>query len=138
MPARSLNGIPQLLKGTSVKPVLWRPIAAWALVASLALASIGGPGWAQGQFEEAKLESFVTAAISVNQLIDEWTPRINEAQDEAQATALRDQANAELAAAIEQTNGITVDEYRAISQAVRNDPQLAEQVTRIYQERTGQ
>jgi hypothetical protein len=54
------------------------------------------------------------------------------------AEELRDQANAELASAIEQTDGITVEEYREISQAVRGDPDLAARVTEIYQERAGQ
>jgi predicted secreted protein len=124
-------------KGTSVKTALRRSIGALALVATLALAS-GGPTQAQDQFEQVKLESFVTAAITVNELIEQWTPRINGAQNEAEAAELRDEANAELAAAIEQTNGITVEEYREISQAVRGDPQLAARITEIYQDRVAQ
>lgn len=120
-----------------MKIALRRSIGALALVAIMAFAS-AGPAQAQDQFEQAKLESFVTAAITVNELIEQWTPRINGAQNEAEAAELRDEANAELAAAIEQTNGITVEEYREISQAVRGDPQLAARVTEIYQDRVGQ
>ena len=120
-----------------MKSVFRRSMGALALIAIVAVA-IGSHAQAQDQFEPAKLESFVTAAISVNELIEQWTPRINAAQNEAQAEELRDEANAELAAAIEQTNGITVEEYREISQAVRGNPELAARVTEIYQERTGQ
>jgi hypothetical protein len=120
-----------------VRSVFWRSIGALALIAILAVAT-GDRADAQDQFEPAKLDSFVTAAISVNELIEQWTPRINAAQNETQAEELRDQANAELASAIEQTDGITVEEYREISQAVRGDPDLAARVTEIYQERAGQ
>ena len=114
---------------------LRRALGAFALIATLAFA-LGGTVQAQDQFEQAKLESFVTAAIAVNELIQQWTPRINGAQNETQAAELRDQANAELAEAIDQTSGITVDEYREISEAVRSNPELAARVTEIYQDRT--
>jgi hypothetical protein len=94
-----------------------------------------GPLRAQEQYDEAKLESFVTAALTVNQLVEQWTPRIQGAASETEAAELRDQANGELVAAIEQTGGISVDEYREISQAAQSDPQLMARISGILDER---
>jgi hypothetical protein len=97
---------------------------------------IGTPQAAE-QYEQAKLESFVNAALAVNRLVEQWTPRIQGAQNETEATQLREQANHELVAAIEQSNGISVDEYRKISQAAQSDPQLMARITEIFDQMQG-
>jgi hypothetical protein len=104
---------------------------------SLVYLPIGAPQAAQ-QYEQAKLESFVTAAIAVNQLVEQWTPRIRGAQNETEAAQLREQANHELVAAIQQSNGISLDEYRQISEAAQKDPTLMARITEIYNNRQAQ
>jgi hypothetical protein len=104
---------------------------------SLVYLPIGAPQAAQ-QYEQAKLESFVTAAIAVNQLVEQWTPRIRGAQNETEAAQLREQANHELVAAIQQSNGISLDEYRQISEAAQKDPTLMARITEIYNNRQTQ
>jgi hypothetical protein len=88
---------------------------------------------AQEQFPDAKLDSFITAAIKVEELITEWTPKIEGAADEAAAQEMREQANADLAQAIEDTSGITVTEYQEIAQAAQSDPELSARLKEIYE-----
>ncbi len=111
--------------------ILRRTIGAMILASSLVLLPTGAPR-ADEPYDQAKLESFVTAALAVNQLVEEWTPRIQGAQNETEAAQLREQANGELVAAIQQSNGISVDEYRQISEAAQNDPALMTRITEIF------
>lgn len=109
------------------------------LTTALALAlAVSGPVWAQAQpeFNDQQLESFVVAAIGVDEVIREWNPRIQAAEDDAQAAQLREQANAELMEVITQTDGITVEQYQEIGRAAQADPDLAARINEIYQEKT--
>jgi hypothetical protein len=102
----------------------------------LALATSGSVGaQTQPEFTDQQLESFVVAAIAVDELIREWNPRIQEAENADQAAQLREEANGALVEAITQTEGITLDEYQTIGQAAQNDPDLAGRINEIYQEK---
>jgi hypothetical protein len=113
--------------------------AVGAIIMAFALVNLptGAPQAAE-QFQQAKLESFVTAALAVNQLVEQWSPRIQAAQSETEKTQMREQANRELVAAIEHSDGITVDEYKQISQAAQSDPQLMERITKIFDDMQAQ
>jgi Domain of unknown function (DUF4168) len=126
-----------LLKGSPVTSIVRRTTGAIILALLLVFAATGVLR-AQDQYDQAKLESFVAAALSVNELVQQWTPRIQGATSETEAAELRDQANGELVAAIEQTGGISVDEYREISQAAQNDPQLMARISGIFDQREAQ
>ena len=105
------------------------------MILALSLAfSTAGTVQAQEQYDQAKLESFVTAALEVNRLIEEWTPRIQGAQSETEAAGMREQANDELVEAINEADGITVDEYREISQAAQTDPELMARISEMIDE----
>jgi Domain of unknown function (DUF4168) len=114
-----------------VTSILRRATGAMILALSLVLLPTGAPR-ADQQYDQAKLESFVTAALAVNQLVEQWTPRIQGAQSETEAAQMREQANGELVAAIEHSNGISVDEYRQISEAAQSDPTLMTRITQIF------
>lgn len=120
-----------LWKGFPVRKVLTAAALALALAAS-------GSAWAQAQteFSDQQLESFVVAALAVDELIREWNPRIQAAEDEAQAAQLREEANAALMETIAKTDGITIEQYQEIGQAAQSDPQLAARINEIYQEKT--
>jgi hypothetical protein len=111
--------------------ILRRSIGAAVVALSLAFAAAGA-AQAQAQYEQEKLESFVVAALEVNRLVEQWTPRIQEAPSEAEAAEMRDQANGELVNAINSANGITIDEYREISQAAQADPTLMARISEIF------
>jgi hypothetical protein len=110
------------------------------LTAALALAlAVSGPVWAQAQseFSDQQLESFVVAALAVDQVIRQWNPRIQAAENEGQAAELREQANAELIEVITRTDRITVEQYQEIGRAAQADPALAARIHEIYQEKSG-
>ncbi len=95
------------------------------LVLGVALCGITtAPVFAESTFSQTKLEAFVTAAMAVNELVRKWTPRIRSAEKGAEGAKLRAEADAELIAAVEGTDGMTVAEYREIGDAARKD-QLA-------------
>jgi hypothetical protein len=98
-----------------------------------------GPAWAQTQaeFTDQQLESFVVAALAVDELIREWNPRIQDAEDAEQAAQLREEANAELVETITQAEGITLEEYQKIGRTARDDPALAARINDIYQSKAG-
>lgn len=102
---------------------------------ALALVLVLSPAQAQeNELTDEKLGSFVVAAIAVEDLVEQWQPRIDEAATEDEALELRAQANAELVAAVEQTPGITVEEYQEIGMAAQTDPSLAERIRTLYEE----
>jgi len=98
-----------------------------------------GSAWAQAQaeFTDEQLESFVVAAVAVQELIREWNPRIEGAENAEQAAELREQANTELVEAVNGTDGITLEQYQEIGEAAQSDPDLASRIQEIHQEQAG-
>jgi hypothetical protein len=110
------------------------------MTAALAFAlATSVPVWAQAQpeFTDQQLEQFVVAAIAVDEVIREWNPRIQAAEDDAHAAQLREQANSELVEVITRTNGITIEQYQQIGRAAQADPDLAARINKIYQAKSG-
>lgn len=85
------------------------------------------------EFEDGKLEAFISAALAVDDVMDRWRPKIAQATDNAQTTALREQANQEIRSIIEQTDGISIVEYQHIRQVVADDPDMLTRITNIMQ-----
>ena len=110
------------------------PLAALLLAVSLAVAALQPLGaQAQGAYSQAKLESFVKAALHVEAILTRWSPQIKQAQG-AQKEAIKKQVNAELQAAINQADGISLEEYGQIVQATRTDKELSTRVSEIYRD----
>ncbi len=103
------------------------------LVLGVALASIATPPASAGSnFAQTKLEAFVTAVMAVDELVQKWTPRIRGAEKGEEGAKLRAEAEAEMHAAIERTDGITVAEYNEIGRTARKDQTLMSQLRQIY------
>ncbi|ROU03954.1 DUF4168 domain-containing protein [Histidinibacterium lentulum] len=68
--------------------------------------------------------SFIAAALNVEQVALEYQPLIEAAADDAARTALVEEAQVAMAEAVETTQGITVEEYMAISTAAQTDAAL--------------
>jgi len=82
-------------------------------------------------YTDAKLESYVLAAVDVSRVVGEWRPRLESARQEGDAEALdalRQQAMAELTGVVESADGISVEEYRAITEAARQDSALLDRI----------
>ena len=86
-------------------------------------------------YSDATLEAFVSAAIEVSKRIEAWRPSIEEAADDDERDALIEDAKADLARAIKETEGITEDTYYAIYDAAREDETLRGRIDRILRSR---
>lgn len=91
-------------------------------------------------FTEQKLEAYVVAAIEVSQIVESMRPDMQAAQqsgDEAQIQAVREDLGAQLTDAVDQVDGITVDEYQRITRAARGDEELLARIREIAAEMQG-
>ncbi len=110
--------------------------AAILTAAALGLAS---PAWAQTydgggsaapaqtDFSDSTLQSYAVAAAAVQDAQQEWVPRIQNAESAAQKQQLREQATDEMIQAI-RNQGLSVEEYNAITEAARSEPQLLRRI----------
>jgi hypothetical protein len=93
---------------------------------------MGGAARAQGAYSDAKLQSYVEAAIQVGALMEQYKPRVDAAISPERAAALRAEAKGKMDAAIDRTPGITIDEYIEILLAARSDPTLHGRIDTLY------
>ena len=91
-----------------------------------------GPRVAADEYSDAMLEAFASAAIEVSRRIEAWRPLIESAADEDDRAALIEDAQADLARAIEETDGIDEDEYYVIYEAAREDQALRNRINEIF------
>lgn len=89
----------------------------------------------QAQFSDDKLDSFLDAALEVQTLSESYTPRVQAAENEAEQKALVEEANTAIRGAVEDVEGITVEEYIQIGEAAQADPALAQRITAMAQEK---
>jgi hypothetical protein len=103
------------------------------LLAVLVLA--GAPASiAQEAFTDAKVQSFASAAVAVNAIFERWRPQIEAASSEADRQQMAQKAQGEMRAAVEGTEGLSVEEYQAIAQAAQGDPQLMARIDKAFKE----
>jgi Domain of unknown function (DUF4168) len=104
------------------------------ILAAVLTASAFSSAMAQeSQISDAKLQSFVVAAMKVSDLIDQWTPRIEAAKTPEERAQLKQTANGELAQAIQSTGGMSVQEYQQISRRAEGDQALQDRIMKIVQ-----
>ena len=87
---------------------------------------------AEPRFSDQQLESFVAAALELRAIRQEWGPKIQSAESEEAASAMRSEGVEEMKAAVID-HGLSPDTYNQIGQAVRDNPELQERVTTIAQ-----
>ncbi len=92
---------------------------------------------AQSAFDKAKLDAFVTAALAVEAVMGEWSARIAGAANDREAAMLHEQAVGELTGVVEKTAGITVEEYRDIARAAKDDAALHAEIMEIRDRKAG-
>lgn len=83
--------------------------------------------------DDATLQAFAQASLEVEQVIVEWTPRIEEAGEGEEANELRAAANQEIAEAV-RSNGIEIETYNQIYQLAQADPEVASQIQQYRQD----
>ena len=109
------------------------PLAALLFAMVLVAATLApGPRAAAEEYSDAMLEAFASAAIEVSRRIEAWRPLIESTADEDERAALIEDAQADLARAIEETEGIDEDKYYAIYEAAREDQALRNRINEIF------
>ena len=102
------------------------------LVAALALT--GARASIAEQYSDAKLQSFASAVLAVNAIVEQWRPQIQAAPSEADRQKMAEQANEEMRAAVAGTEGMSIEEYHAIAQAAQADTALMARLDRVFKE----
>lgn len=84
------------------------------------------PG-AGGDYSQDKLESYAAAVMKVQEIDRAYQPKIQQAQDQQQAEAITTEATNQMIGEIE-AQGLSVDEYNAITEAAEQDKQLYDRI----------
>jgi hypothetical protein len=74
------------------------------------------------------LDSFVVAALAVDEVRSTYVAQLQTMEDEAAQQSLIEEANAAIVQAVENAEGITLEEYVAIGEAAGADPEIAAQL----------
>jgi len=80
-----------------------------------------------GGFSQTQLEAYANAVLKVQQIDQTWSPKIQQAPSKAEAETLTAQATDEMVGGIEE-EGLSIQEYNAITQAAQQDDQLYERI----------
>ena len=93
---------------------------------------------AQGQpADDTKLKSFAVAFIEVTKVTQSYQPQIESAGTPEDQERLRKEAGAKMVEAVNEADGITVDEYNTIIQQAQTDPELAQRINGHIAEAVG-
>jgi hypothetical protein len=88
---------------------------------------------ATGDFSQAKLQSYAAAVMKVQEIDRSWQPRIQQAQDQQEAEAMTTEATTQMIGEIE-SQGLSVEEYNAITQAAQQDRELYDRIVALLAE----
>ena len=76
---------------------------------------------------DAQLDKFANASQKVAMVANEYQPRFDAAQDDSSRQQILQEADAKMVQLV-RADGLTVEEFNGIGQAVQQDPQLRERV----------
>ncbi|WP_144629960.1 DUF4168 domain-containing protein [Bordetella genomosp. 13] len=88
------------------------------------------------QPSEAQLQKFASASQKVAMVADEYRPRVQAASDDSSRQQLLKEADQKMVRTVN-ADGMTVDEFNGISQAIQQDPQLQQRVMGMVQQQQG-
>ncbi|CUX82648.1 MAG: protein of unknown function containing DUF4168 domain [Roseibaca calidilacus] len=120
------------LKTTLTAAVLASGLALGTAPAAMAQSEPDGAALVQ---EEGKMDSFVTAALAVDEVRNTYVAQLQTIEDEAEQQALIEEANEAIVQAVEEADGINLEEYVAIGEAASTDPEIAAQIDALMSER---
>ncbi len=87
-----------------------------------------------GDFSDNKLQSFAEAAVKLTNIRTEYQSQMQSMETDQERQQLQQQTNQRMAQAVEETDGISIEEYNEIAQASRADEQLAEKINTYIEE----
>lgn len=91
------------------------------------------PAKQQPVVTQGDLESFAGAYINVSRISKAYEPRIGNAESAGQAQQLQQEANEKMTQAVK-NEGLTVNEYNEIFEAVQQDPSLEQELMALIRE----
>lgn len=100
-------------------PLAWAPLAS--------AQDYGADAAGAMEVSAAQVDAFASALQEVQAIGQEWTQRMQEAEDQGEIADMREQARNQMVTAIED-EGMTVEEYNRIATAAQNDPELAQRI----------
>lgn len=95
------------------------------------------PAAQEQQADDAKLKSFAVAFIEVAKVTRSYQPQIELAATPEDQQRLRQEAGEKMVEAVNEADGITLDEYNTIIQAAQTDPELAQRINGHITEAVG-
>ena len=90
------------------------------------------PGMQASHISDKKLEKFADSLGEIMDIRQDFTAKLEEIGDPAEAQQLQQQANQKMMKTVED-NDLSIEEYNAINQAVQNNPQLRDKVISMIQ-----
>ena len=87
--------------------------------------------------DDDKLKSFAVAFLEVTKVTQEYQPQIAAAGTPEDQQRLQQEAGERMVEAVNEADGITVDEYNMIIQAAQTDPELAQKINGHITEAAG-
>lgn len=85
-------------------------------------------------FDENTLRSFVVAFLQVDEINRTYLPQMQEADTPEAQQQVQQQATQEMVLAVENAEGISVEEYNSIIETAQADPELANQINDLIRE----
>lgn len=86
-------------------------------------------GAAPQELDQETKDKFIAAYIDVREIQNEYTTKLQDVTDQEKAQQLQQQAQQEMMSAVE-SNGMSVNDYNAVTQVVANDPELLDEIQR--------
>lgn len=84
------------------------------------------------QFTDEQLQQFANAGQQASSLAQQYSQRLEQAEDETAKQAVRAEANDKLLEVVE-NSGLDIETFNAIGLAVQSDPELAQRVQQLAQ-----
>ncbi|MBN9888344.1 DUF4168 domain-containing protein [Salipiger abyssi] len=128
-----LNGT--LLKSTIIAALIAAPVAPVMAQTAETAPEAQAQTAPAADFSEDQLSSFVDAALQVQAVQKDYMTQIEAAAAEDEKKALIQEANTEMTAAVEETEGMDVTTYNRIGQAAQSDPELNERILAMVETR---
>ncbi len=82
---------------------------------------------------DTQLEQFAEAQVSIIEIQQDFSGRLQEVEDPDRAHELQVQANEEMTGAVAEA-GLDVESFNAIAMAIQNSPELQQRLTQLLQD----
>lgn len=90
----------------------------------------GSAGTFADEVDEQQLEAFVVARADVQEIQQDYTSRLQSAENDQDAAELQAEAQEKMVSAVEDA-GLSVQEFNRIAEAAQNDPEVQEKIQEL-------